>query len=75
MNDALSTLYNGISACLYIDDGTQMKTYEEVNFNDTISVCFQLMKTLDRIFKPTYDPVNPELTGTISLYQSYAEAL
>lgn len=68
MNNALSSLYRDISACFYLDDNglKRQKRIDEVDFDDTISVCFQLMKKLDDMFNPM---------GSINIYESYDEAL
>lgn len=68
MNNTLSTLYSDISDCFYFDDNglKRQKTIDEIDFEDTIKVCFHLMKNLDSMFNPM---------GSINMYESHDEAL
>lgn len=68
MNNTLTTLYSDISNCFYFDDNglKRQKTIDEIDFEDTIKVCFHLMKNLDSMFNPM---------GSINMYESHDEAL
>lgn len=62
-------LYSEISANLYLSsDGVpRKKEISEIDFDDTIKVCYELMNRLDAMFNPK--------TGTINIIRSYEEAL